>query len=524
MARPSILARLLRDSGGNTFAIFAAALVPLLALLGGGLDLGVRYMAAAKLQNACDAGALAARQAMVGDTWDINAEAEGAKFFAFNFPQGTHGTTNVRFAVAQNASDTTEVLGQARTSVPTSLMRIFGITELPITATCDAKRDMGHNDIVMVLDVTGSMNGAPTGGGSPKIARLRNGAAGLYKALSGNTNSITRFGIVPYSQTVNVGRWLSTDYFLRDQQFVAGEWTYDACEKSGSNWICTAATSSTRPSPGMSQGNTKNIKNVRYQKAGFQTIGARDGSWPAGTDAQAIDLFRVSGDACIEERPSSGNAATPVAIRNSLALADVDARPSGSADIAHQFGRYDPALQTAAVNGVCPSEAVKLRTFANEAAFTSAIAAATARVSGTTYHDVGMLWGLRFISRNGFFGPDNPEFVKNVPVNPHIVFMTDGIMNVTAHSYSAHGIETYQNRTKGSGSQFARHVARFQSVCNLAKSMGVTVWVIALDVTNADDVKPCATSSAHFYASDGSDLEQVFAAIGQGIGDLRLTR
>jgi hypothetical protein len=54
--------------------------------------------------------------------------------------------------------------------------------------------------------------------------------------------------------------------------------------------------------------------------------------------------------------------------------------------------------------------------------------------------------------------------------------------------------------------------------------MGITIWVIALDVVDTDDVSPCATSNAHFYTSDGSDLEQIFEQIGQGIGNLRLTR
>ena len=54
--------------------------------------------------------------------------------------------------------------------------------------------------------------------------------------------------------------------------------------------------------------------------------------------------------------------------------------------------------------------------------------------------------------------------------------------------------------------------------------MGITVWVIALDVTDIDDIKDCATSADHFYTSDGSDLEEIFEKIGQGIGNLRLTR
>ena len=155
---------------------------------------------------------------------------------------------------------------------------------------------------------------------------------------------------------------------------------------------------------------------------------------------------------------------------------------------------------------------------------------ATARVTGGTYHDIGMLWGTRFISRTGFFAGnnfnqgDNVTEIDGVPVNMHIVFMTDGELDTGGTLYSAYGVDNYQQRLGTSGTRNQRHIDRFHSVCNVAKSMGVTIWVIALDVGNTGDIDDCATSSEHFYTSDGSDLEEIFQRIGQGIGNLRLTR
>ncbi len=57
-----MLARLRRDSSGNTLALIAAGLVPLLALVGGGIDMGRSYLSQTRLQQACDAGVLAARK------------------------------------------------------------------------------------------------------------------------------------------------------------------------------------------------------------------------------------------------------------------------------------------------------------------------------------------------------------------------------------------------------------------------------------------------------------------------------
>lgn len=516
---------LARDTRGNVLIIFGAALFPLIVMIGSGLDLGVRYMSQAKLQNACDAAVLAGRQAMEGNTWDSAALADANRFFAFNFPEGTHGAQNLEFTVAPNPDDPSEIVGAASASVPTSLMRLFGVNQLDIAVECNAMRDMGHNDIVLVLDVTGSMEDPASNGGGTKIARLRTGAVGLYRALEDADGSITRFGIVPYSHTVNVARSLATDDILRDQQYVDGEWLYRYCEKSWSSWNCSERSSTDRPTEGYSKSNTVYIDSVRFRYTGLRTVAARNSSWATNnSDSRSIDAFRNSGNGCIEERPSSGNAASPVALKNSVVQADVDARSTGSSNAARQFGRYDPAVQRGQTQVGCPSEARRLATISSEANFNAAINSATARVTGGTYHDVGMLWGLRFISRTGFFAAGNPTHVGDIPVNQHIVFMTDGMLDTGATLYSSHGVEAYQGRTKGTGSNEDRHLARFWDACNLAKAAGITVWVIALDVTKTNDVSRCATTPSHFYTSNGSDLEQVFGSIGQGIGNLRLSR
>src|SRR5689334_15581872 len=97
-ARPNgLLRRLAADRAGNTLALAAAALFPLLALVGGGVDLGRGYLAQSRLQQACDAGVLAARKrlgteaAVTGIIPDDAAET-GAKFFNINFQDGSYGT------------------------------------------------------------------------------------------------------------------------------------------------------------------------------------------------------------------------------------------------------------------------------------------------------------------------------------------------------------------------------------------------------------------------------------------------
>lgn len=477
----------------------AVALVPLVAMIGGGLDLSIAYMARGKLQNACDAAALAARQSMEGSTWDTAARQEAQRFFDFNFPDGTLGTRNVEFTIDPDETDDNELVGVASATVPTALMQVFGYKSLDIEVECNAKRDLGHNDVVLVLDVTGSMNSAPSSGGGSKIDRLRTGAMGLYRALDQDNDSITRYGIVPYSHTVNVARSLKNKDILREQPYVHRQCSGYSC------WWTT--------------------KIVHINQSSWNN--GQNGGGAAAGNTQA---FRTSGDGCIEERPSLGNSMSPFIINDIVTSADVDSQAGNAGnDEELQFGRYDPWAQEGEEQSGCPSEATTLRGYDSESAFQAAINSATARVTGGTYHDIGMLWGTRFISRTGYFSDDNPiEWDDGIPIRKHIVFMTDGKLDTDRLDgwdlYSAYSLQRHMDRVQGTGSLRDRHISRFRSTCNVAKSMGVTIWVIAFDVTDTEDIEPCATSSAHFYTSDGSDLEEVFEKIGQGIGNLRLTR
>ena len=62
----SPMTSLWRDQAGNTMVMTAAAILPLLAMIGGAVDASRIYLVQSRLQSACDAGALASRRAMAG--------------------------------------------------------------------------------------------------------------------------------------------------------------------------------------------------------------------------------------------------------------------------------------------------------------------------------------------------------------------------------------------------------------------------------------------------------------------------
>lgn len=245
----------LRDQRGNVYFLTAAALVPVVGMVGSGIDIGRGYMAQLRLQQACDAGVLAGRRAMTGTIYSAPAEAEANKMFNYNYPSDKYGSSQVSFA--SQASGPSSVVGTARAYLPTAIMQIFSFEGFDLTANCTAKLEISNADIMMVLDVTGSMAQTNSGDSVSRIAALKTATMDFFDTMTGAQigDGRLRFGIVPYSSAANVGKilydknpaWLSdtlTDYPSREAVFRneytgAGTTTYgtptNGAETAG-NW------------------------------------------------------------------------------------------------------------------------------------------------------------------------------------------------------------------------------------------------------------------------------------------------
>lgn len=152
------------------------------------------------------------------------------------------------------------------------------------------------------------------------------------------------------------------------------------------------------------------------------------------------------------------------------------------------------------------------------------------RAFGRTYHDVGMIWGLRLLSPDGLWKADTQAWPGNNPPNRYIVFMTDGDMDTQPNSYHLYGMNRYEGRSAATASTAATletiHVARFQAVCDAAKDKNITVFVVAFDVgsTVPTTLQDCATPGYAYAATDSTTLENAFKKIALEITRLRLSQ
>lgn len=232
MVRPSpFLSRLARDRAGNTIILVAAALVPILAMIGGGVDMSRNYLAASRLQQACDAGVLAARKAL-GSAHYIDTATEQAmshaaqRFFDVNYADGAYGSRNRHFGLTLN--EDLSICASASVDVPTTVMNLFGFDETPITVDCSARLNVSNTDVMMALDVTGSMNENTGGDSQSKITVLKQVVKDFHAELESVkiTGARTRYGFVPYSTNVNVGALLKDEW-------IVPRWDYQSRQVKG---------------------------------------------------------------------------------------------------------------------------------------------------------------------------------------------------------------------------------------------------------------------------------------------------
>ena len=213
--------RLRTDVAGNTLMLVAGAILPLTAMIGAGVDTSRLYLVKSRLQQACDAGALATRQKLGGGA-DLTTDVknQGDAFFDNNFTEGLFGTTGTTFTTALDSDK--QVTASANTNVPVSIIGMFGNGDVPISVRCDAKLEVANTDVMFVLDVTGSMglcpnntNSCGNGGAGSRIEGLRSAVLDFYDVIAEASTSTSqlRLGFVPYSANVNLdGVLTSSDY------------------------------------------------------------------------------------------------------------------------------------------------------------------------------------------------------------------------------------------------------------------------------------------------------------------------
>ena len=644
--------RLLKDTTANVLPLAAAGMLVLVGLVGGGVDASRAYMVKNRLQNACDSAVLAGRRAVSADGFDEEAEAQARSYFNTNFDQSSEGTTATVFNPT-SPDDGNTIEGAATTNLDTILMGVFGFQNLSLAVSCSASMSVGNSDVVMVLDSTGSMAETLEGTSVTRLSALQDAMKNFYDTVNGatqGTNARIRYGFVPYSSSINVGRllnedWISDSHTIQSRvpQFTGrnvvvltgwGEPYYGSStgssEITSANWVLvsgpyskqsqcndaepvdtawvnrgTTSTSTDTKIDGEGRKVTTTTTSQPQRRTDYECYRGNDRKYyvisrqqdrdfynhqheyrnpvyttetvnefdywiyknVAPTDPFAPDFATYktfnpaqshtgtngtprtfTWDGCIEERATvsaseftvAGSTISPA----DAADLDIDGIPDSSNPATQwkpmwqgisyyrtvvQDGREyltnSPETQRGRATGTyCPYQA-QLLTEMDESAFDGYADSLTAQ--GSTYHDIGMIWGARLSSPTGPFSanvtdaPDNGGAVAR-----HIIFMTDGVMAPNYNIQSTYGVEWHDRRVTNDGytDQATRHTARFLAVCAATKAKGIRVWVIAFASGLTTQLERCASSDSSFTASNADELNKAFQEIAKDVGELRITQ
>ena len=186
--------RYVRDTAAATAIAFALIIPVVVGSAGMAVDVATAYLVQQRLSHALDAAALAAAASASGED-DMQGVVD--QFMEKNYPPEELGAT-YNIQVTQVGNDI-KLSGYA--SFDTFFIQILGIDVVEVSADTTVAREILGLEVVMVLDVTGSMST------NNNIGALRTAASNFTNILMNSAvyEDSVKIGLVPFATTVNVG-------------------------------------------------------------------------------------------------------------------------------------------------------------------------------------------------------------------------------------------------------------------------------------------------------------------------------
>jgi len=211
-------AKLSHDVAGITGMMLAMSLVPTIGVIGIATDVSRAYIVKTRLATALDAAALAGGK----NFFDDDREVQIQKYFEANFPSGFYGATvsgpyemdeagNILPAGHVYTQNDAVVRLSADVQIPTTFMRVFQVDTMDVGGIAEVTRETSLLDVVLAIDMSGSMMRTVSGSSTTvsadrRIELAKVAAADLVDILFGSTeeNALLSIGLVPSSGKVNI--------------------------------------------------------------------------------------------------------------------------------------------------------------------------------------------------------------------------------------------------------------------------------------------------------------------------------
>ncbi|WNJ98858.1 pilus assembly protein TadG-related protein [Thalassospiraceae bacterium LMO-JJ14] len=467
-----------RQDTGAAIVLFALATVPMVAFVGMGTDTARAYLVKSRMSSALDAAGLAGGRHFFSPTRD----AEIVMFFNANFPPGyMNSTISGPHIVDDELAERLTLTAEAQ--IPTTLMKVLGFDTLTVTAETEITRQMQALDVVIAMDMSGSMSSSS--GAGTRISAARQAAKDLVDILYGDngSNDLLNIGLVPWNAKVNV--------------MLEGS-AYDS------------SLTSTVPVAGFVNPLTATGQSDVFQvnNSPVPLLSAPPANWRGCVFNRYLDNAADDDDADIFMGPQLLDGADwpawePVGIEG-------EPVSGGTCSMSTNGGECTRCLS----HGITPLQNQKLT-------ITNAIDALT-NPGGNTNIPAGLAWAWRVLM------PDAP-FTEAVAdpdyeLQRAIVLLTDG------ENYGGNGDGYKAVFGLGSGAGANGMNDRLRLLATNIKSSGVVLYVIQFANNGTElqallkDVASGPASPFYHYAPDDAALRAVFREIANDLSQLRLSK
>jgi Flp pilus assembly protein TadG len=545
--------RFLDDRRASVAPLLALSIIPVLGLIGAGVDYGRASSVRATLQSVADSTALALAKSAAGLSAQ-NLQAQGAAYFAALYTR-TDAVTPV-VTVTYSNTNGSNVVVRATSAVNTMFMGIppFNIPQIAIQADSTANWGNKRLRVALVLDNTGSMKqgGAGTVASPNKIQALQTAAHNLLGQLQSvaQTDGDVYVSIIPFTKDVNADPANNTQSWVDWTAWEAEPANLDTsaggakpsswdqtgpgsnCPFSTSNqgFKCTngpasggAASASTIPSSGNNKGlicpsvdnGSKNTLygniyyNGCYDSTQYSCVGS---SCSCTGHSNCACAGSGSSQTCATKsgywehawRPAANTYATPAHTTWNGCVTDRTQN-----DDTKNTAPASSSLFQAEQYSVCPVALVP-----QSYDWTALNAKIDAMVAaGNTNQAVGLAWGWESLTSGA---PLNaPTKDSNYQYQDIIIILSDGLNTEDRWYTNATSID---NRQK--------------LLCDNIKTAGVTIYSIQVDTDNeaaSSVLKYCAgtkpqvaDATKFFLLTTPSQIVTTFNQIGTGLSKLRL--
>ncbi|MCB1532947.1 MAG: VWA domain-containing protein [Alphaproteobacteria bacterium] len=491
-------------------AIAFALMAPIIiGAAGMALDYAQAYLVQQRLAQAIDAAALAAAAGSTDPT-EINQRVQD--FFDVNYPPEKLGITFDPYVVVNG--DEVYVSGNAY--YDTIFLKIVGIEEIDVSAETTVQREVQGLEVAMVLDNTGSM------ANNNNIEALKDASEAFINILFDRTSNpnYIRIGMVPYANTVRVGRYGlglkpdGSDYDGEPFVTLPPGMSYTT-DHSSANWYGCVVEHNDNGYTALAT-HVSGSKGQLWEDTGSNPDGhgwdPRDGNNDP-YDYDVLDDYEGPWDVYAYGR----------VISNNQKCSDYGGYSnSRCSDCTGGYGRCDSDYcfcwrsdSNQGTNLSCP--------YANIMPLTSDRDALIDHLDnmvphGNTLGNIGMLWGSRIISPEAPF--EEASDWDDVNWRKAVVMMTDGD-NTRDGTYSSFWFNTKNNLGVSDYNE------RFEETCQALKDKGVTIYTVTFSSGINENTKGyyerCASSpDQHYDAPSQEDLIEVFETISRELSNLHI--